>query len=130
MTDLTDLSLIQAVHLMRKGEISSEELTRAYLERIHSLEPMLHAFITLIPEKALEAARTADRLLQTWRRDTSQPLPALIGAPLVIKDVLCLKDVRCTCGSLILENFIPPFNATAVEVPGIMGDAVGGVFGG
>jgi aspartyl-tRNA(Asn)/glutamyl-tRNA(Gln) amidotransferase subunit A len=115
MTSLTDLTLTQALHFLRKGEFSSLELTQAYLERIDRLDPALHAFLTLVPERALEAARQADQKLKTWRLSPETPLPPLLGLPVAIKDVLCVKDIRCTCGSLILENFIPPFNATVVE---------------
>jgi aspartyl-tRNA(Asn)/glutamyl-tRNA(Gln) amidotransferase subunit A len=115
MTELTDLTLSEAVDQLRRGEISSLELTQAFLRRIETIEPQIHAFITLTPETALVQARTADSHLAAWRKDRSRPLPALLGAPVAIKDVLCLKGVRCTCGSRILENFIPPFDATAVK---------------
>jgi aspartyl-tRNA(Asn)/glutamyl-tRNA(Gln) amidotransferase subunit A len=71
--------------------------------------------LTLIPELALARADEADRRLSDWRRRPDQPLPALLGLPIAVKDVLCVADVRCTCGSRILENFVPPFNATVVE---------------
>jgi len=115
MPDLTDLTLVDALQALRRGDISSRQLTRAFLERIDSLEPSLHAFITLTPEKALAQADEADHRLRLWRGDPDQPLPPLLGLPIAVKDVLCVADVRCTCGSRILENFIPPFNATAVE---------------
>lgn len=115
MPKLTDLTLTQSLHFLRKGEFSSLELTQAYLERIDRLEPALHAFLTLVPERALEAARQADQKLKAWRLSPETSLPPLLGLPVAIKDVLCVKDMRCTCGSRILENFIPPFNATVVE---------------
>jgi aspartyl-tRNA(Asn)/glutamyl-tRNA(Gln) amidotransferase subunit A len=115
MISVTDLTLTQALYSLRKGEISSLELTQAYLERIDQLDPALHAFLTLVPEQALKAARQADQKLKAWRIAPETALPYLLGLPVAIKDVLCVKDIRCTCGSRILENFIPPFNATAVE---------------
>jgi aspartyl-tRNA(Asn)/glutamyl-tRNA(Gln) amidotransferase subunit A len=115
MTELTDFTLEPLQRALRAGEISSRELTEAYLRRIESLEPSLHAFITLTPELALAQAEQADRRLADWRREPGNPLPPLLGIPLAVKDVLCVADVRCTCGSRILENFIPPFNATGVE---------------
>jgi len=115
MSDPTDLTLTQAILSLRKGEISSHELTRAYLERIDRLDPSLHAFLTLVPERALEQARQADQKLKEWRSAPSESLPPLLGLPIAVKDVLCVKDIRCTCGSRILENFVPPFNATVVE---------------
>jgi len=115
MPDLTDLTLIQIVHSLRKGEFSSHELTWAYLERIDRLEPELHAFITLTPEMALAQATKADQCLAARRNHPDEPLSPLLGVPIAIKDVLCVADVRCTCGSRILENFTPVYNATAVE---------------
>ena len=115
MSTLIDLSLTQIVQALRKGEFSSRELTQAYLERIDRFEPDLHAFITLTPEAALAQAERADIQLAEGRRNEEKRLPALLGVPIAVKDVLCVEGVRCTCGSLILENFIPPYNATTVE---------------
>ncbi len=115
MSHLTDLSLAQINRVLRSGEVSSRELTQAFLDRIQGLDQFLHAFLTLLPEKALKQADEADRHLRAWRAGESEPLPPLLGVPVAVKDVLCVKDVRCTCGSRILENFHPPFNATAVE---------------
>jgi aspartyl-tRNA(Asn)/glutamyl-tRNA(Gln) amidotransferase subunit A len=114
MPELIELSITEAVRALRAGEASSRELVQAFLERIERLEPHLHAFITLTPELAMESAREADRRLSAWRKDPETQLPALTGLPIAVKDVLCVAGVRCTCGSRILENFIPPFNATGV----------------
>jgi aspartyl-tRNA(Asn)/glutamyl-tRNA(Gln) amidotransferase subunit A len=100
---------------LRRGDVSSRELTQDVLERVARLEPRLHAFITLTPELALEMADAADRRWQAWRKDPQGEPPALLGVPVAIKDVLTLAGVRCTCGSKILENYIPPFTATAVQ---------------
>jgi aspartyl-tRNA(Asn)/glutamyl-tRNA(Gln) amidotransferase subunit A len=115
MNDLIKLSLSQIIHALRAGDFSSRELTQFYLERIERLEKDIHAFITLTPELAMEQAQQADQQLAAWRKDKRTQIPALLGVPAAVKDVLCVKGVRCTCGSRILENFIPPFNATAVE---------------
>lgn len=115
MPNLTDLTLVQSLNVLRSGEVSSRELTQAFLERIDALEPTLHAFITLTPELALKQADQADQQRHAWRNDPSSPLPALLGLPIAVKDLLTLSGVRCTCGSNILKNFIPPYTATAVE---------------
>jgi aspartyl-tRNA(Asn)/glutamyl-tRNA(Gln) amidotransferase subunit A len=115
VTELTELSLDQMVLSLRAGDVSSRELTGAFLARIEQLEPRLHTFITLTPEFALAQAEQADRRWADWRSEPAGELPALLGIPLVVKDVLCVSGIRCTCGSRILENFIPVFNATAVE---------------
>jgi len=110
MTALTDLTVQEALTGLRTGEFSSRELTEAYLARIDALQPDIHAFITLTPERALAGAEAADAILK--KQDDSPPLT---GLPIAVKDVLCLAGVRCTCGSKILENFIPPYTATAVQ---------------
>jgi aspartyl-tRNA(Asn)/glutamyl-tRNA(Gln) amidotransferase subunit A len=115
MPGLTDFSLLEALHALREGDISSRELVQACLERIERLNPHLQAFLSLAPESALSQAEQADRRLVDWRRVRAEPLPPLLGAPLAVKDVLCVRDMPCTCGSRILENFIPPYHATAVE---------------
>jgi aspartyl-tRNA(Asn)/glutamyl-tRNA(Gln) amidotransferase subunit A len=115
MHALTDLTLTEAVEKLRKGEVSSRELTQAFLERIERLEPDIHAFITLTPGQALEQARQADVRLAEGRKNADEQIPPLTGLPIAVKDVLTVKGVRCTCGSRILENFEAPFNATAVE---------------
>ncbi|MEW5869206.1 MAG: Asp-tRNA(Asn)/Glu-tRNA(Gln) amidotransferase subunit GatA [Chloroflexota bacterium] len=110
-----DLTLNQIIQALRQGEFSSRELTQACLEGIQLLEPRLHAFITLAADQALAQAEQADRQLAAWRKQPNAPLPALLGVPLAVKDVLCVAGMPCTCGSRILENFIPPYNATVVE---------------
>ncbi len=118
MTELTDLSLGEAARLLRQRQITSRQLVQAHLERIQQLDGKLHAFLTLTPELALRQADKADRLLTKHAKqaqDERAPLPALLGIPIAVKDVLCTQGVRTTAGSRILENFIPPFNATVVE---------------
>lgn len=115
MSDITDLTLANTLQALRDGQFTSLELTQAYLNRIARLEPSLNTFITLAGEQALDAARLADLRLQGNRRGAKTPLPPLTGLPIAVKDVLCVKGIPCTAGSRILENFIPPFNATVVE---------------
>jgi aspartyl-tRNA(Asn)/glutamyl-tRNA(Gln) amidotransferase subunit A len=112
MAELTDLTLVECLRLLRGGEISSRELAQAYLERSERLNPRLNAFLTLTPEKALDMAQAAD---QRRRSGDGEALPPLLGVPVAVKDVLCVAGLPCTCGSRILENFTPPFNATSVE---------------
>lgn len=99
---------------LRQGKISAVEVTEAYLARIEALDPILHAYLTVTPDLALAQAREADERWAAWRRDPATPLPPLNGIPLAIKDVICVQGVRCTCGSRILEDFVPPYEATAV----------------
>jgi len=115
MSNIIDLTLAQTLHALREGQFTSLELTQAYLNRITRLESSLNTFITLAAEQALEAAKLADLRLQANRRGAKTPLPPLTGLPIAVKDVLCIMGLPCTAGSRILENFIPPFNATVVE---------------
>jgi aspartyl-tRNA(Asn)/glutamyl-tRNA(Gln) amidotransferase subunit A len=94
---------------MRRGELTSVELTQAMLDRIVEVENIVQAYLTLAPEWALEQAHAADE-----RRARGEDT-ALLGIPLAIKDVLCVEGLPCTCGSRILEEFVPPYSATAVE---------------
>jgi aspartyl-tRNA(Asn)/glutamyl-tRNA(Gln) amidotransferase subunit A len=116
MTLIEDFSVRALIDMLRQGDFSSRELTQRSLERVERLEPRLHAFITQTPELALKMAEAADQRLRSWRKDSDEnPLPPLLGVPIAIKDVLALEGVRCTCGSRLLENFIPPYTATAMR---------------
>jgi aspartyl-tRNA(Asn)/glutamyl-tRNA(Gln) amidotransferase subunit A len=95
--------------LMRRNRLTSVELTQAILNRIVDVENQVQAYLTLAPEWALDQARQADE-----RRTRGEDAP-LLGVPLAIKDVLCVEGLPCTCGSRILEEFVPPYSATAVE---------------
>ncbi len=109
MSNLTDLSISEALEQLRTRQISAVELTQAYLQRIEQLDPSIQAFITVTADQALEAAKRADSL-----RRAGEDRP-LLGIPLGIKDVYSTKDVETTCGSKILRGYTPIFSATAVE---------------
>ncbi|MFC1831104.1 Asp-tRNA(Asn)/Glu-tRNA(Gln) amidotransferase subunit GatA [Thermodesulfobacteriota bacterium] len=104
-----ELTITEADSLLAEKKLSSVELTRSCLERIECTEEALCSFISLDPDQALQTAEQADR-----RRDRGEG-GALCGIPLSIKDLLCTKDRTTTCGSKILENFKPPYDATVVE---------------
>lgn len=111
---LTDLSLTQIISGLRKGAFTSRELTQEYLDRIDLLEPSLQTFISLTPKIALEQADAADQKLLENRRGDLQDVSLLLGVPIAIKDILATKGIPSTAGSRILENFIPPYDATVV----------------
>ncbi len=113
---LYELSVHAAAEMLRSGEISSAELTEAVLDRICAVDNEVKAYLTLLPEEALAQAEAADRRLAAARAAGElAELPPLLGIPLAIKDVISVEGVRTTCGSKILENYIPPFSATAIE---------------
>jgi aspartyl-tRNA(Asn)/glutamyl-tRNA(Gln) amidotransferase subunit A len=103
------LTIHEAAELLRRREITSLELTESVLHRIQETEPHLNAFITITADLALAQARQADERLE---RGEAHPLT---GVPAAIKDIICTKGVRTTCGSHMLENYIPPYDATAIE---------------
>ncbi|MEZ4668596.1 MAG: Asp-tRNA(Asn)/Glu-tRNA(Gln) amidotransferase subunit GatA [Anaerolineae bacterium] len=109
MTSLTELTITEALAKLRAKEITSVELTRAYLERIEKLNPTLQAYLTVTAERAMKDAEAADKA-----RASGDDRP-LLGIPLVMKDVLSTKDIETTCGSKILKGYKPLFDATVVQ---------------
>ena len=107
-SELNRLTIAEAGERLRRREISSRELTRACLDRIAAVEPRLNAFITVTADEAMDQAEQADRRL------LQGDAPALCGIPLGIKDIYCTRGVRTTCASKILDNFVPPFDATVI----------------
>jgi aspartyl-tRNA(Asn)/glutamyl-tRNA(Gln) amidotransferase subunit A len=107
--DVTELTLVEARDALRARQVSSVELTDAYLARIAALDAQLGVFVTVTGEQARAAAQAADA-----RRAAGEDAP-LLGVPIALKDVLCTAGVRTTCSSRILESFVPPFSATVVE---------------
>ncbi len=106
---LNALTIHEAADLLDRREISSVELTRAVLDRIGIVEGRIRALVTVTADLALQQAQQADRRLAAGEQGP------LLGIPAVIKDVLCTKGVRTTCSSKMLENFVPPYDATVVR---------------
>jgi aspartyl-tRNA(Asn)/glutamyl-tRNA(Gln) amidotransferase subunit A len=108
--ELCDLTIHEAHDLLRARQISSVELTRSVLERIHHLDPKLRAYITVAEDQALKQAALADE-----RFHTGQEITPLTGIPFSAKDSIITEGMRTTCASRILENYIPPYHATAIQ---------------
>ncbi len=91
------------------GEFSAEELTRHYLDRIASPSNQYNAYITVTADAAIEAARRSDQ------ERAKGPVGSLSGIPIAHKDIFCTEGIKTSAGSLMLDNFIAPYNATVVE---------------
>src|SRR3989442_7937076 len=102
-----------------RGETTPSRVTDEYLARIAKLDDKVGAYITVTADHARSAARAADERYRQGR-----PLGPLDGAPITLKDVFCTRGVRTTCGSKILENFVPPYDPTGTERLGKAGPLV------
>ena len=110
--DLTQSTLHELRQLLLRREVSSVEVTRAFLERIAATDDQLNLFITVCEDQALQSAEAADRRLAA---EDAAASPILTGIPLALKDIFVTEGIRTTCASKILENFIPPYDGTAVS---------------
>jgi len=109
ISDYNQLTIHEAHELLKARKLSSVELTKICLERIGQIEPRVQALVTVTEELALQQAQKADELLAAG--DTGP----LTGIPTLIKDNMCTRGTPTTCSSKMLENFVPPYNATVVE---------------
>lgn len=103
----SDLTIAAAHELLKNKQISATELTKQYLDRIAAVDPKVEAYLTVTAEQALAHAKKIDEA-----GDFSNPLT---GIPMGMKDALCTKGIRTTAASKMLENFVPPYDATVVE---------------
>jgi aspartyl-tRNA(Asn)/glutamyl-tRNA(Gln) amidotransferase subunit A len=108
MNNLHQLTVADAHQLLREKEISAIELTKASLERLAGVEQKVRACVTTCEDKALKQAEEADKAI------SSGNITPLTGIPALIKDNMCTKGIRTTCSSKMLENFVPPYDATVV----------------
>ena len=108
-TGLEELSLTEARDRVRAGAVSAVSLAEQHFERIAAADGEIHGFLTLTKERALEQAAKVDAAAKA-----GEPLGALAGVPVAIKDVLATRGVQTTAGSLILKGYHPPYDATAV----------------
>ncbi len=109
MSQITDLTLAQLKQALGDGDLSSVEITTAFLDRIDSLNPELNAFITISHEDACKAAADADAARAKGKA------PAFAGLPMAHKDLFCTDGTRTTCGSKMLADFVAPYDAHVVS---------------
>lgn len=109
--DITSLSALELGAKIKNKEISVLEATKAQLEKIKEKDGLYHCYITVMEEEALKRAEEVQEAIDRGEYKDSP----LAGVPIAIKDNICTKDVKTTCASKILYNFVPPYNATVVE---------------
>lgn len=110
MKKLYEYSATELSSLLRGKEVSAAEITEAALARIEAVEGRVDAFLTVTADEARETAKQVDA-----RIAAGEELAPLAGIPVAIKDNICTKGVRTTCASRMLENFVPPYDATVIE---------------
>ena len=108
--ELHELTIHEAHELLKRRKISSLELTKSILKRIAEIEGKVRACVTIAEDIALKEAEKVDDYIKTVHEITP-----LTGIPTLIKDVICTKGIRTTCGSKMLEDFVPPYDATVIE---------------
>src|SRR6202051_2641282 len=110
-SNLTTAWTIEGVRTaLTEKKISARELTAEFYKRIEARNPELNAFLALAPERARRQEDKIDGPVASGK-----PLPALAGVPIAVKDVISTRGIVTTCGSRILQNYVPPYDATALE---------------
>ena len=100
----------EAARLIKEKKLSSVELTKDYIERIKNIDGTIGAYVTLNEEEALQKASEVQGKI-----DAGEDLSPLAGVPIAVKDIICTRGIKTTCSSKVLENYIPPYNATVID---------------
>ena len=107
--ELNQLTIHELQDKLRSGETSAVDILQSVFERIDAVEDKVHAYISLMKEAAFIQAEAADREIKSGK------IGPLSGIPVALKDIYCTKGFPTTCGSHILHNFVPPYDATVVQ---------------
>jgi aspartyl-tRNA(Asn)/glutamyl-tRNA(Gln) amidotransferase subunit A len=108
--ELYELTAHELMEKLASGEVTSEEITKSYFDRIKEKDGEVKAYVSTMEEEALAKARKIDE-----DRKAGKPVSKYAGIPIGIKDNLCITGTKTTCSSKMLENFVAPYNATVIE---------------
>ncbi len=108
--ELSALTIHELHDMLKKGETTSQAVTESVLGRIKAVDGKVRAYITVTEDIAYEQAKEADKRIKA-----KSALSPLLGIPVAVKDNMCTKGIRTTCASKILENFVPPYDATVIR---------------
>jgi len=108
--DFSGKTALEIGQMIKNKEVSSVEVTKQMLDNIKAVDKEVNAFISVFEENALKKAESVQTKI-----DSGEELSPLAGVPMAIKDNICTKGTNTTCGSKMLENFVPPYNATVVD---------------
>ena len=109
MAELYNLSITEAHDLLTRRELSAVDLTRAVLDRVASVDPRVRSYVTVTEEAAMATAADADATIAAGNAGP------LTGIPACIKDVIATRGVKTTCSSRMLQDFVPPYDATVMQ---------------